>query len=110
MSERIKKVNELIKQEVNAILLKEVDFGNAIVTITDVDTSSGLKHAKIKIIIYPERLTEEVFQILEKNIYDVQQVLNKRLKMKYVPKIKFEIDKIEVEAQKLEKTLKRIDK
>lgn len=107
MSERIKKVNELLKQEINQLLLKEVDFQGALVTIIDIDTSSDLKYATVKIVIYPEKKTEKTFQILDKNIYDIQQGLNKRLhrSMKYVPKIRFEIDKVEKNAQEIEKTL-----
>lgn len=107
MSERIKKVNELLKQEINQLLLREVDFQGAMVTIIDVDTSSDLKYAKVKIVVYPEKKTEQVFQTLERNIYDIQQGLNKRLhrNMKYVPKIKFVLDKVEQNAQEIEKTL-----
>jgi ribosome-binding factor A len=110
MSERIKKVNELLKQEINQLLLREVDFRGAFVTITDIDTSSDLKYTNVKIVIYPEDKTHEVFKILEKDIYDIQQGLNKRLhrSIKYVPKIRFEIDKTETKAQEVEKTLSKI--
>lgn len=108
MSERIKRVNELIKQEVGQLLLREVDFGKSLVTITDVETSSDLKYAKIEIVIYPEKETQKVFKILGKNIYDIQQGLNKRLgrNLKWVPKIRFEIDKGESNAQNFERILK----
>ncbi|MFC1700717.1 ribosome-binding factor A [Patescibacteria group bacterium] len=107
MPERIKKINELIKREINQLLLREINFDNTFVTITDIITSTDLKHAKIRIVTYPENQTEKVFQILEKNIYNIQQGLNKRLhrSIKYVPKIKFEIDRIENNAQKIEKLL-----
>lgn len=112
MSERIKKVNELLRQEINQLLLRQVDFGDVFVTITQVDTSSDLKYAKIKIIIYPEKETPKIFRILEKNIYGLQQGLNERLRrnIKYVPKIKFEIDEVEKQAQETERALNQIKK
>lgn len=110
MSERIKRINELIKHEINQLLLREIEFDDALVTIIDVETSPDLKYAKIKIIIYPESQNAEVFEKLEKNIYFIQQGLNKRLKMKWVPKIKFELDKIESHAQEVEKVLQEIKK
>lgn len=110
MSERILRINELIKHEINQLLLHEVEFDDALVTITNVETSSDFKHAKIKIIVYPESQNAEVFKKLEKNIYIIQQGLNKRLKMKWVPKIQFELDEIESHAQEVEKVLQKIKK
>lgn len=110
MSERIQKVNELLRREINQLFLRLVDFDSVFVTITEVDVSSDLKYAKVKIIIYPETETSKVFQILEKNIYDIQQGLNERLRryLKFVPKIKFEIDIVEKQAQETEKALSKI--
>jgi len=50
MSQRIQRVNGLIKQEISKILLKEIDFSDILVTITNIDTSPDLKSCKIKII------------------------------------------------------------
>jgi len=108
MSNRIKKVNELLRQQVSQLLLKEVDFGNVLVTITQVETSVDLRCAKIKISVLPNERNELVLKILKKEIFGLQQKLNKKLFMKPVPKISFEIDKIETKAQKIEEILGKI--
>ena len=110
MSLRVKKINELIKQEAGQLLLKEVDFNNILVTITDVDTSPDLKQAKIKICVIPSEKDEEVLEIIKRNIFNVQQRLNKRLRMRPVPKMKFEIDKVEANAQRIEELLGKVEK
>lgn len=105
MSLRTEKVNELLRQEVSQILLKEVNFEDALVTIINVETSSDLKQAKIKVSVIPTEKKEKVLEIIRKNIFDIQQILNKKLCMKNVPKLIFEIDKIEEKAQKIEEIL-----
>ncbi len=107
---RIEKVNELVRHEVSQLLLKEVDFNNALVTITHVDTSPDLKQSKIKICIIPSEKDKEVLEVIRKNVFHVQQGLNKRLQMRPVPKIKFEIDKVEVNAQRIEELLSKVEK
>lgn len=110
MSLRIAKVNELIRREVSQILLKEVDFGGILVTITGVDTSPDLSQAKIKTTVIPTEKSDIVFEIIRKNIFDVQQELNKRLYMKIVPKMVFEIDKVEENAQRVKEVLGKVEK
>ncbi len=105
MSQRIQRVNELIKQEISKILLKEIDFTDILVTITNVDTSPDLKNCKIKISVIPTDKSELALEIIKKRIYPVQQELNKKLHLKYVPKISFEIDQIESKAQRIEEIL-----
>jgi len=108
MSQRIQKLNELLRQEISNLLLREVDFGNTLVTITKVEASPDLRQARIKISVMPTEQNERVLHILERNIFHLQQLLNKKLTMKIVPKIKFEIDKAEIKAQQIEKLLQEI--
>lgn len=110
MSQRIKQINELLRDEVSQLLLREIGFTEALVTITRVDTSADLRYAKVKISILPTDKGELVLKIIERNIFDMQQKLNKRLDMKPVPKLSFRIDQTEVEAKKIEEILEKIEK
>jgi ribosome-binding factor A len=105
MSLRTQKVNKLLKQEVSQLLLQELDFGNALVTITDVSVSGNLRLAKIKITVLPNQQTEFVLNRLSKNIYHLQQIINHRLKMRPVPKLEFIVDKETIKAQRVEDIL-----
>ncbi len=108
MSYRVEKVNELIKHIVSQLLLKEVNFGEGmLVTVTNVDTSPDLSHSKAKFIVLPLKKNEEALEIINKNIYHLQQELNKKMKMKTVPKIIFEIDQAEIKAQRIEEILEK---
>lgn len=108
MPERIKRVNELIKREISKLLCRELNFGNTLVTVLDVSVSSDLRQAKVIISILPSEKEKNVQLILKKNIFDLQQILNKRLKMRPVPKIFFEINRMASQAQRIEEILEKI--
>ncbi len=107
MSNRIAKVNKLIKEEIGKIIFQEMEFDkNILATVTEVDTSVDLKYTKVLISILPFDRAEEVSEVLEKNIYHLQQILNKRLVMRSVPKIEFKIDRSGENLERIDKLLK----
>jgi len=94
MPKRIERVNKLLKEEINNILLREIDFGiNVLVTIIDVESTADLRYCNIKISVMPENKERQVLKNLANQIYGIQKILDKKLNMRPVPKIKFEIDK-----------------
>jgi len=111
MSNRIQRVNSLIKKELSQIILREVDFPKGVLTtLTQVETSVDLNQARIYISVMPDDRTAKVFEILNKEIYQLQQKLNKRLKMRPVPRIKFKTEEKIKEAAKVEELLEEIKK
>lgn len=109
MPKRIQRVNQLIKKEISQLLLKEVGFPkNILVTVTRAETSANLIQAKIYISVMPENQSKRVLGILNYQIYNLQQRLNKRLKMRPIPKIEFVEEKKTKEAGKIEKLLEEI--
>jgi len=107
MSQRIQKINELIKQEISKILLKEIDFTDILVTVNSADTSSDLKNCKIKISIIPTDKSDFALEVIQKKIYHIQQEFNKKLHLRYSPKLSFGIDQIEIKAQRIEELLSK---
>lgn len=107
--ERIQRVNQLIRKEISQIILRELDFPkNILVTLTRVDASRNLIHAKIYISVMPENETQQILEALNQKIYDIQQQLNKRLKMRPIPKINFVVEKETAQAGKIEELLEEI--
>ena len=93
MSKRISRLNKLIKEELGKILLKEGDFPKGVlVTITRVETLSNLSEAKVWVSVLPEDQGEKIVGNLNKRIYFLQQKINKILRMRIVPKIRFLIE------------------
>ncbi|MBI1755080.1 30S ribosome-binding factor RbfA [Candidatus Azambacteria bacterium] len=90
---RLDKINRLLKEEVGKIILKELDLDrNALVTITQVKTSSDLAHATIFFSTLAKTQEKETLAALEKGVYEIQHILNRKLRMRPVPKIRFAPD------------------
>jgi len=109
MSKRIQRVNALIKRELSQLILKELDFPlDILVTLTRVETTSDLRDTNVWISIIPDEKNKKIIEILDKNIYFLQQKLNKRLKMRLLPKIKFLEEKKTKEASRVEEILEKL--
>ena len=109
MSKRIQQVNQLIKKEISQIILREIEFPKDIlVTVTRVETASNLIESKVYVSVMPEEKTSKVFQILNRQVYELQQKLNQRLKMRPIPRINFVGEKETAEAGRIEELLEKI--
>lgn len=106
MSNRIEKVNSLLQHEIGKILLKDFAFSPEIlVTLTRVDTSANLIEAKAYVSVYPEEKAESIIGALNKSVYDIQYQINRILKMRPIPKIKFVKETEISKAAKIEELL-----
>src|SRR3989338_10727534 len=109
--ERLLRVNQLIKKELSKILLQEIDFPRGILaTMTRVETSVDIRESKVYISVFPEKDAAKILEILNKSIYQLQQKLNKRLKMRPMPRIRFAEEKATAEAGSIEELLEKIHK
>lgn len=106
---RIPKVNELIKQELGKIILQEEDFGQDVfVTITEVQSSGNLQNAAVKISVLPANKAAEILKKLNRHIFNLQKILDKKLYMRPIPKIRFIIDEGEIRAGRIDKLINQV--
>jgi len=107
MTDRIPRINQLIKKELGEILLKEFDSPrDALVTITRVETSTNLKQAKVYIsVIFTGKQGLEIINTLKNMAYFFQKLLDKRLRMRKVPKIIFLQEAETAQAARIEDIL-----
>lgn len=109
MTRRIEKINELIKRELGSIISREFEVEPGIlVTITEAKTSSDLTSAAIGVTVWPEAKRQEVFHKLDRAAGFFQSLLNKKLRMKPIPKISFWLDNRVAEAGKVEELLEKV--
>ncbi len=93
MSERTAKLNSLVQQEVAGILSREIDFPRSyFVTVTRAEVADDAESAKVWISVLPETYEQSALDLVQANIGTIQAVLNKRLVMKFVPKLTFRLD------------------
>lgn len=106
---RIDKINNLLAKEVSNLFLKELDLPpEIIITILGVDTSPDLNYADVLISILPTNKTGSMITLVKKKTYRIQQELNRRLKMRPVPKLRFSTFK--PESDHLDKLFEEIHK
>ncbi len=106
MSERLNKVNGLIRDEMSKILLEEMHFDNVFVTVLSANTSPTLEHSTVFVSVIPYNQKRNVLRQLKKDIYNLQQALNKHIIIRPVPKIRFEIDEGQEIASRIDEILK----
>lgn len=108
MSDRVIKVNSLIKEEIGKLILCDFSFPLGVfVTVVDAKVSKDLRYADVVLSIFPADRKEEVLDSLDECIYDLQQKINKKLSMKPVPKIRFEVDSSGEYVQKIEALIRK---
>lgn len=105
---RIEKVNSLIKHLLGTILLPYFKNLKGIVTITKVRASKDLRWAKVGVSVV-EGDDAAAINTLNKNIYDIQGELNRNLEMKIVPRISFFLDTSARHAQHISDLFKLIE-
>ena len=94
MSQRMDRVDELLRQEIGDLLAKELaDPRIGFVTITDVETSPDLRHAKVWISVIGGRSDRvESVRALQASMGFVRHELGKRLRIKRIPALHIELD------------------
>jgi ribosome-binding factor A len=92
-SRRMARVAELIKREVSQMLLngiKDDRVGSGMVSVTDVDVSGDLQHAKIFVSIYgSEEAKAETMAGLKSATGYVRSELGQRIRLRRTPEVIF---------------------
>lgn len=102
---RKERLGSLIREELAKIVLKEIEFENALVTITEVEISNDLEFADVNFSAIPFEKSKEVLKSLNEKRGYLQHLLIKKLKMRRVPELKFKIDEGLEKAAKVEKII-----
>jgi len=106
---RLTKVNNLLREEISKAIFEELRLPEGvIVTITIVTVSRTLEHASVGVSIFPTSHEKEILKLINQHIYPIQQIINKRLHMRPVPKIMFKLDNQVERIEKIEKILEKV--
>ena len=93
MPDRLLKVNENIQRELSIILNEEPVVEDGLITITYVLTTPDLREATIGMSILNHPKPDTVIELLNQRSSLYYALLSDRTRMKYVPKLIFEVDK-----------------
>ncbi|HAJ63968.1 MAG TPA: 30S ribosome-binding factor RbfA [Cyanobacteria bacterium UBA8543] len=90
---RVSRVASLIQQEVSQMVLQEIKddrVGTGMVSVTDVDVSGDLQHAKIYVSIYgTDEARAETMAGLKSATGYVRRELGKRIRLRRTPEVVF---------------------
>lgn len=110
---RINRINSLLKEVLFEVIQKEVrnPHVNTFITVTQVETSADLHHAKVYIsMIGSEAEKEKILAALQTAAGFVAVHAAKKVKLRYFPNLTFKLDKSADEYMKIDKILSDIEK
>ena len=94
-TKRLERVNQLIKEEISMLVQRQLkDPRLGFVTVTEVDTSPDLRHAKIYVsVLGPEAQWAASFKALESARGFIWSWLRKNLDLRVTPQLLFRPDR-----------------
>jgi len=97
MSQRLIRVNELLKREIAEDLfrLQPPGFQIGTVTVTRVETAPNLRQARVYVSVFNEpgeQSTETAVRWLNRHHAEIQKMVCARVKLKYTPRLHFKAD------------------
>ncbi len=91
MAKRLDRVNELLRREISAVVQRDFEWNQALVTITDVDVTQDLKEAKVFVSILGGSTPGILDQLSRKRGF-IQSKVAKRVTMRSTPVLNFRED------------------
>ena len=92
-SRRVEKVSSLIRREISQMLINEIKddrVGSGMVSITDLEMSGDLQHAKVFVSIYgTEAAKKETMEGLKACTSFVRRSLGQKIRLRHTPEIRF---------------------
>ena len=73
-------------------MLKELEFDGAIATIAEVEVDKKLGVAKVRLSVLPTSAAKKSLAVAERAAGELQHLLMKRIQIKPMPRIRFELD------------------
>ena len=105
MNYRPLRVGNLIREELGILLQRELEFPGALVTITEVDVSKKMDIAHVRVSVLPSPKGPEMLKILQAARGELQFKLVRKLNIKPMPQVMFDIDHGPENAAAVEKAL-----
>jgi ribosome-binding factor A len=109
-TKRSERVGNLILEFVSQLLSREInDPRVGVVTLTGVNVSSDLKHARIYFsVLVDQQGRKEVLSGLESAAGFIRSKLARGLKLRFVPTLEFLYDDTPANAQRIEELLRKV--
>jgi len=108
--QRYQRVESLIREELNKLIIKELEFPGALVTVTSVMVQKDLDYVIVNVSVIPGGKGNEVLKNLEQNRRQLQHMLLRKINIRPMPEIRFKLDVGLEKAAEVERVLLDIEK
>lgn len=108
--QRYQRVTSLLQEQLNKVILREMEFAGALVTVTEVQVQKDLDYADVYVSVIPNDREQEIFKMLVEKQKYLEHVLFKKINIKPMPVIRFVLDKGLSNAAEIEKAFLKIEK
>lgn len=109
MSQRLDRINQLMKQEISTIVQRDFEFKDMLVTISDVEVTDDLREAKVFVSVLGGKM-EPVLEKLAQGKTKIQAHVNKRITMRCTPVLSFRGDNSAERGVSIVNLLEEVDK
>jgi len=109
-AKRIDRINQLIREEISSLLRRELkDPRIGFVTITEVDVSKDLHHAKVFVsILGSEEEWRGSLEALDRASGFIRNWLRQNLRLRYIPQLQFRPDRSMAHAAHIQQLLEEL--
>ncbi len=108
MSKRTNQVSELLREEINKIIIKDFEPPkDTLISVSEVTVSLDLKNATAFLSVIPNKKIGTSLKIIKKFSNHIQKELNKTLFIRKVPKINWDIDDRDLKYKEIEDALNK---
>lgn len=106
---RSERVGDLLREEIADIFMHKIkDPRIGFVTVTGVELSDDLRHAKVFVSIYKEEEREKTLKAIEMAKGFIRRELGKRMSLRFIPELLFKLDKSIEYGAKIDRILEEI--
>lgn len=108
---RTQRVNQLLKEEISRLLLRDVkDVRIGTVTVTDVQASADLKHARVYVQVPgDDDRKAEALKGLSSAAGFIRSCLGRELRIRRAPQLEFVVDRTQERAARIGQLLAEIE-
>ena len=107
MSRRTEQVGELMTREINNILMRDFEAPlGCLITISKTEPTANLKRANVFVSVLPEKMSGTALSALRKSAGHIQHQLNRKLQMRFVPRIDWVYDETNLKLARIDEALK----
>ncbi|MDD4990457.1 MAG: 30S ribosome-binding factor RbfA [Candidatus Pacebacteria bacterium] len=106
---RLEKFNEVLKEELAMLVCKEIDLPKGVLaTIIGVKIDERLIRAEVFVSVIPAKETEFVMNVFNAKANFLHQLLNDKIRVRRIPRLKFMPESNLPESQKVSNILDEI--